>query len=76
MSIRRYVILERRSVGLTVFARADGNDDWTATPLTAGDILRMPEIGIEIPIIEFYADTDLSSADNQDTDGENAATQV
>lgn len=68
-SIRRYVILEHRSVGLTVFARACGNDDWTATALTAADILQMPEIGIEIPAGEFYADTDLSNADNQDSQG-------
>ncbi|MEO8713570.1 MAG: Uma2 family endonuclease, partial [Acetobacteraceae bacterium] len=59
-SIRRYAILEHRSVGLSVFARASGEDDWTATALTAEDTLRIPEIGIEVPVIEFYEDTDLS----------------
>ena len=29
-SIRRYVILEHSSIGLTVFARADGEAEWTA----------------------------------------------
>ncbi len=57
-SIRRYVILEHTSVGLAVHARLKGDDPWTATALTNGDILRMPEIGIEVPIAEFYEGTD------------------
>lgn len=60
-SIRRYVILEYTSVGLLVFARVNGTDDWTATALTAEDALQMPEIGIEIPVAELYRDVDLSS---------------
>jgi Uma2 family endonuclease len=58
-SIRRYVILEHTSAALTVHARLNGLDPWTATPLTEDDVLRMPEIGIEIPIAEFYEGTDL-----------------
>jgi Uma2 family endonuclease len=58
-SIRRYVILESTSVGLVVHARLNGNDPWIANPLTEGDVLHMPEIGIEIPIAEFYEGTDL-----------------
>jgi Uma2 family endonuclease len=58
-SIRRYVILEHTSVGLTVHARLNGQDPWTATPLTEDEFLRMPEIGIEIPVAEFYEGTDL-----------------
>jgi len=64
-SIRRYVILEYTSVGLLVFARADGADDWTATALTAEDTLQMPEIGIEIPVAELYRDVDLSSGQGE-----------
>jgi Uma2 family endonuclease len=59
-SIRRYVILEYTSVGLAVHARVSGEDQWIATALTDGDVLPMPEIGIEIPIAEFYEGTDLS----------------
>ena len=59
-SIRRYVILEHTSVGLVVHSRHDGQDPWTATALTDGDILRMPEVGVEIPIAEFYEGTDIS----------------
>ena len=64
-TIRRYVILECASVGLTVLERASEGDDWTATALTGHETLRMPEIGIEIPVAEFYEDTDLSGASNE-----------
>ena len=40
-------------------ARATGEDQWTATALTESDVLRMPEIGIEIPVVEFYEGTDV-----------------
>ena len=58
-SIRRYVILEHTSVGLVVHARLSGDDPWIAAALTEGDVLSMPEIGIETPIVEFYEGTDL-----------------
>jgi Uma2 family endonuclease len=61
-SVRRYVILEYAGIGLTVLARAGATDPWIATSLMAEDILRMPEIGSEIPVAEFYADTDLADA--------------
>ncbi len=58
-SIRRYVILEYASIGLTVLERDREDAAWTASALRSGDILRMPEIGIEIPVSEFYEDVDL-----------------
>jgi Uma2 family endonuclease len=58
-SIRRYLILEHSSVGLTDHVRLKDGDPWSTTALTDGDVLRMPEIGIEIPIAEFYEGTDL-----------------
>lgn len=61
-SIRRYVILEYTGVGLTVLARKNGDDDWTATTLFADDTLSMPEIGIELPVAELYAGVDLPDA--------------
>jgi len=60
-SIRRYVILEHAGVGVTVHERANGDDPWTTTALTADDILSMPEIGIEVPVAEFYEDTDAAA---------------
>jgi len=58
-SIRRYVILEHTSIGLSVHARERVDELWTTTALTDGDVLRMPEIGIEVPVAEFYEGTDL-----------------
>jgi Uma2 family endonuclease len=53
-SIRRYVILESTSVGLTVLERNRPDEAWRASTLTTGEILGMPEIDIEVPIAEFY----------------------
>jgi Uma2 family endonuclease len=68
-SIRRYVILEHTSVGLAVHARLKGEDPWIATALTDGDVLLMPEIGIEIPIAEFYEGTDILNPENDGPGG-------
>lgn len=59
-SIRRYAILEYRSADLTVFSRTDGTADWTATALTANETLAIPELGIGVPVHEFYEDVDFS----------------
>ena len=58
-TIRRYLNLEYANVSVTVLERANGGDDWTAATLLAGDLLTLPEVGIELPISELYADTDL-----------------
>ncbi len=58
-SIRHYVILEFASVALTVFRRVFDADDWTATALLADDVLELPEMGIQVPVSEFYAGVDL-----------------
>ncbi len=62
-TIRRYVILEYASAAMTVHDRRTGDDPWTTTALTAGDVLSMPEIGIEIPVTEFYEGTDAATED-------------
>ena len=59
-TIRRYIILEYSSVGMTVHARANGNDPWTTTALTGDEVLSMPEIGIDVPVSELYEGTDLA----------------
>ena len=53
-SIRRYVILESTSVGLTVLERAAPDQVWQTTVLTNDDTLQMPEINIDIPVAEIY----------------------
>jgi Uma2 family endonuclease len=58
-SIQRYVILEQDSVAATVFSRQGG--EWTGHALTETDVLRMPEIGIELPLADIYADAELDT---------------
>jgi Uma2 family endonuclease len=58
-SIQRYVILERTHVAAIAFARK--GDDWI-TDIDAGRdaTLGLPEIGIEVPLAELYADVELA----------------
>ncbi len=58
-SIRRYVVLQYLSAGLTIFSRAHGTADWTAAALTADETLDMPELAIAVPVQEFYKGVDL-----------------
>lgn len=62
-SIRRYVILEHASADLTVLARERAGDPWTATTLTAADLLPLPELGIEIAVEELYAGLETTGAE-------------
>jgi Uma2 family endonuclease len=63
-SIRRYVILESSSIGLTVMEREGPGEAWRTTVLTSDDILRMPEIGIEISVGDIYEDITFSDEDD------------
>lgn len=54
-SILRYVIVEVTGIGLTVLSRSGAGEPWTTTVLAEGDMLAVPEIGIEIPVSEIYA---------------------
>jgi hypothetical protein len=52
-------------------AARDGADDpWTATTLIADDTLQMPEIGVEIPVVDFYEGTDIPSVAQDTADGD------
>ncbi len=51
-SIRRYVMLEQDSAGATVYARA--GEGWTHEILVADLLLALPEIGVELPLVELY----------------------
>ena len=57
-SIRRYVILQQTHAGATMFARK--GEDWIAEMVSGIDAtLHLPEIGIDIPMAEIYADIEL-----------------
>lgn len=60
-SILRYVVVERTSIGATVFERASAHSAWTASTITEGELLRIPEIGIELFINDFYEGVELRS---------------
>jgi Uma2 family endonuclease len=62
-TLRRYVILEHSSVGLTVFARRHADEEWTATALTSEDTLELPKIAVEIPVAELYENVDLAETE-------------
>jgi hypothetical protein len=60
-SIQRYIIAEQRGVGALALAR--DCDRWLANAATGGDALAMPEIGIEVPLLEFYRGVDFNGVD-------------
>jgi Uma2 family endonuclease len=60
-SIQRYVMLEQDAVAATVFVRS--GPDWVVHLLIGDAVLAMPEIGIEMPLAECYADLDLSKVE-------------
>ena len=65
-SIQRYVILEQTDAGALTFTRK--GEDWAAEPLSGDDaVLAMPEIGMEIPLAELYADVELTGSAEPDT---------
>ena len=74
-SIRRYVIIEQRSIGASVLSRTDDSGDWTVTTLVAGDTLELPEVGVAFPFAELYDGTDLAvTAETGTPEGEAAPT--
>jgi Uma2 family endonuclease len=58
-SIQRYIILEQTQAAAVVFARK--GEDWVSEVVTDDGVLRMPEIGIEVPLAELYTDIDLTA---------------
>jgi Uma2 family endonuclease len=51
-SVQRYVMLEQDRIGATVYTRASG--DWKHQILIEDSILVLPEIGVELSLIELY----------------------
>jgi Uma2 family endonuclease len=62
-SVRRYAVLHQDAAAAIVFCHRAG--EWV-TELIAGDdaVLRLPEIGIEIPLTEIYAGVDFPEKDD------------
>ncbi len=51
-SVRRYVMLEQRAIAGTMFVR--GEAGWLGELIGPESVLRMPEIGVELPMAEIY----------------------
>jgi Uma2 family endonuclease len=60
-SVQRYVILSQDEAAGTMFERV--GSDWVGHLLAADAVLRMLEIGIEVPLAEFYEGVDFSRPD-------------
>ena len=54
-SIRRYLIVERQVMGVTVLHRDAAGGDWSLAALMHCDTLSIPEIGVEVTVDSFYA---------------------
>jgi Uma2 family endonuclease len=60
-SVQRYVMLEQVMPAATVFARE--GERWVGTLFKDDAMISMPEIGIEIPLADFYEGLDFSESD-------------
>ena len=68
-SVRRYVMLEQSAIEGTMFTRSDQGADWIGHILGSDSILRMPEIGVDLPLAALYANVDFSAVDPDEADG-------
>ncbi|MDQ2804965.1 MAG: Uma2 family endonuclease, partial [Pseudomonadota bacterium] len=66
-SVERYVMLEQDTIAATVLRRAE--TAWTITVLRQDETLALPEIGVSVPIGEFYAGLTLGAEPQQDDAG-------
>ncbi len=63
-SIERYVILEQDALAAMVYVRSGGR--MLAEALMNDDVLHMPEIGISIPLPEFYEGVEAETIVSED----------
>ena len=62
-SVRRYIMLEQTAPEGMMFTRSGEAAEWLGQIIGAETILHMPEIGIELPLAELYANIDLAPPD-------------
>jgi len=62
-SIQRYIILEQTHIGGIAFVRSE-DGRWTSSALNGPEaVVDLPEIGISLPLGEFYAGMNLAAVD-------------
>jgi len=57
-SMQRYIIVEQDAIAATVFERTA--TDWIGRVFTGQVVLAVPEAGIEIPLVDLYADVEIA----------------
>jgi Uma2 family endonuclease len=65
-SVKRYIILQQSIAAAQIFIRK-GNDWMSELRVGTEETLRLPKIGIEIPMAEIYTDVDLEPDEQDDT---------
>jgi Uma2 family endonuclease len=63
-SVERYVMLEQDRIGATVHVR--GETGWNVLILGNDDTLAMPQIGLSIPLAEFYDGLEFEGRPDED----------
>jgi Uma2 family endonuclease len=58
-TIRRYIIVDTGAAAITLHARDQDGVPFEAGTLGCGDMLRLPDIGIEIPVASIYEGMEL-----------------
>jgi Uma2 family endonuclease len=53
-SIRRYVTIDSTSLVVLVMERQEPRTGWSTSILSDGDTVKIPEVGIEIPVTDIY----------------------
>ena len=61
-SVQRYVLLRQDKIAGTMFERVGG--EWIGHLLTSETTLRMPEIGIKLPLAELYTNVAFATGTN------------
>jgi Uma2 family endonuclease len=65
-SVKRYFMIEQDRIGVTVFSRDTG--EWKGELVDKDPILRMPEVGVDVPISELYEGLEFDVATGIDDD--------
>ncbi|MGE4046807.1 MAG: Uma2 family endonuclease [Acetobacteraceae bacterium] len=63
-SIQRYIILQQDFIGGLNLTRQ--GERFVADPLAEDSVLRMPELGIEVPVADFYTGLEYEPPDDAD----------
>jgi Uma2 family endonuclease len=67
-SIQRYIILEQTHIGGIAFARSE-DGRWVSSPLNGPEaVVDLPEIGISLPLGEFYSGMSLAAVDTDSSE--------